>query len=642
MGNIKYRPDIDGLRAIAVLSVIGFHAFPSLFRGGFVGVDIFFVISGFLITSILLADAQSPGIHIFDFYAKRILRIFPSLIIVLGSCLVFGWHTLLGSEYLQLGNHIFSGALFASNITLWLEANYFDNASVTKPLLHLWSLGIEEQFYIVWPLALALALRRRLPAGKWLAALILLSFVYSCILVQNDKTASFYSPFSRAWELLVGAILAYLQRSKAPLFDALSRPVIGWLGFSLLSASICGLQASDLFPGALALPAVLGTALVIAAGPLGPFNSRVLSHTWLVGMGRISYPLYLWHWPLLSFSTIILSEIPPWYGRLALVLVSILFATLTYQFLEKPVRKLPRKFALSILLTCMVVLALLGKNIFDRDGLSDVRYKGMIALNVEAQNDFLDWEKSGLVTEKSCELPFQFPGRSYCIKKHPEMEPTAAVIGDSHAFHAYWGLADVLDEAGENLIGIGRGACVPFMNYAQGSDADQCQPHINKMIAYAAENTKIKKVFLIFRGRYLPNDASADSAKKFRDGLERTLSSFRDAGKVVYYFLPVVEARFDPRLCLGVLPFGRQSPQSCELSRSEDALRFALLSKESAAVLALHPEVHTIYPNDYLCHADVCPVMREGHSVFKDENYLSYSGSLFLAHAMRQKIIDSK
>ena len=642
MGNIKYRPDIDGLRAIAVLSVIGYHAFPSFFPGGFVGVDIFFVISGFLITSILLVDSQRSGIHIFEFYARRVLRIFPALILVLGSCLVFGWHTLLGGEYLQLGKHIFSGALFVSNLTLWFEANYFDNASMTKPLLHLWSLGIEEQFYIAWPLALALFARQRLLATKWLTAFILLSFVYSCILVQNDKTAGFYSPFSRSWELLVGAILAYRQHTKTPLSEVLSSPITAWLGIALLIASIFGLQASDPFPGAMALPSVLGASLLIAQSPSVGFNSRVLSQSWIVGIGRISYPLYLWHWPLLSFGAILLSKAPPWYGRFALVLASILLAIMTYQFLEKPFRKLNRKWAISILLTCVLVLALLGKNIFDRNGLADVRYKGMIALNAEAQKDFLDWEKSGLVTEKSCEAPFQFPGRSYCVKKHPEKVPTAAVIGDSHAFHAYWGLADVLDETSDNLIGIGRGACVPFLNYVQGSDTDQCQPHIDNMIALAAENPNIKKVFLIFRGRYLPNDASADSARKFREGLERTLSRFRDAGKVVYYFFPIIESGFDPRLCLGELPFGRHSPQSCELSRSADALHFSRLSKESMEVLSRHPEVYTIDPNDYLCHGDLCPVVRTGHAMFKDENHLSHSGSMFLARAMRLKIIDPK
>lgn len=368
----------------------------------------------------------------------------------------------------------------------------------------------------------------------------------------------------------------------------------------------------------------------------------MLSHPGMVGVGRISYPLYLWHWPLLSFATILMTQAPPWYGRLLLVLASFVLATMTYHWLEKPVRKLPRKWSIAALLACMVLLGLLGKNIFDREGLADIRYRGMIALNSDAQKDFMDWEKSGLVTEKTCDIPFQFPGRSYCVKKHPELPPSAAVIGDSHAFHAYWGLAEVLDQAGENLIGIGRGACVPFVDYALGSDTDLCQPHINRMLAYAADDPKIKKVFLIFRGRYLPNQAGAVAAQQFHDGLERTLRRLQDAGKQVYYFLPVVETGFDPRLCLGGLPFGRQSPQSCALSRSADAGHFQLLYKEAVAVLARYPKVQLIDPNNYLCQGDACPVVREGRAMFKDENHLSYPGSLFLAHALRPAIIDSK
>ena len=275
MAHITYRPDIDGLRAIAVLSVIGFHAFPSLLPGGFIGVDVFFVISGYLITTILLLEVQGAGIRILSFYAKRILRIFPALLLVLGTCLVFGWHTLLGGEYMQLGKHIFSGAFFASNLTLWSEANYFDNASVTKPLLHLWSLGIEEQFYIFWPLTLVLCARKRLPSAKWLATVILLSLVYSCMVVLQDRTAGFYSPLSRAWELLVGALLAYLQQRHASLSNVLARPQAAWSGCALLAVSVAGLQASDNFPGALAMPAVLGSALLIAASPLGFLNARV-------------------------------------------------------------------------------------------------------------------------------------------------------------------------------------------------------------------------------------------------------------------------------------------------------------------------------------------------------------------------------
>jgi len=194
----NYRADIDGLRAIAVLSVLGFHAFPSLFPGGFVGVDVFFVISGYLITRILRDELQSGGIRIGDFYARRIVRIFPALLVVLLACLLTGWYTLLAAEYQQLGKHIFAGAAFVSNLALWQEAGYFDVLSDKKPLLHLWSLGIEEQFYIAWPVVLWLLSKRRfLP--EWVLGLALVSLAFSSFQVVHDRTQAFYSPLSRAW-----------------------------------------------------------------------------------------------------------------------------------------------------------------------------------------------------------------------------------------------------------------------------------------------------------------------------------------------------------------------------------------------------------------------------------------------------------
>jgi peptidoglycan/LPS O-acetylase OafA/YrhL len=639
MANIQYRSDIDGLRAVAVLAVLGFHAFPSLFPGGFVGVDIFFVISGYLITSILLQDSKQSGIRISTFYAKRILRIFPALILVLASCLFFGWYTLLGSEYMQLGKHILSGAGFASNVVLWFESNYFDNASVSKPLLHLWSLGIEEQFYIVWPLALAVCVRLRRPFGKWLVAALLISLVYSCIMVMQDRTASFYSPFSRAWELLAGSLLAYLPFTGRKLPAVCVHSSASLFGLALIVLSIAGLDASDRFPGLLAVPPVLGAALLIAANPMGTVHARILSNAWMVRVGRISYPLYLWHWPLLSFATILLAKTPSWHIRLYCLLAALALAFFTFECIEKPVRKLPRRLSIGLLCAGMLFLALLGKNILDRDGLASIRYKTIIALNTDAQKDFIDWEKSGLITEKSCEIPFQFPGRSYCLTRYPERPPTAAVIGDSHAFHAYWGLAQALGQEGENLTAIGRGACIPFMGFSRGADEDKCQPHMDQMMTYAVASPNIKKVFLIFRGRYLPNTASKESAMQFRDGLERTLNTLKQSGKRVYYFLPVVEAGFDPRLCLGGLPFGRNPPNTCVLSRSSDALNADLLRSEISVVLSKHPEVRVIDPNAFLCEADACKVVRDGHTMFKDENHISYAGSLFLGQAMLERIM---
>ncbi|MEO8298688.1 MAG: acyltransferase, partial [Burkholderiales bacterium] len=201
-----YRPDIDGLRALAVVAVVCFHAFGV--RGGFVGVDVFFVISGYLITGILLRDLSLGRFSIARFYARRVRRIFPALTVVLLATLVAAWFLLWSDELQQLGKHTAAGAGFVANLMYWNEAGYFDRASEAKPLLHLWSLGIEEQFYIVWPLLLWLAARSRLPIAWVTLLLCVASFVWNVVQLPHDPTAAFYSPLGRAWELLAGAAVA--------------------------------------------------------------------------------------------------------------------------------------------------------------------------------------------------------------------------------------------------------------------------------------------------------------------------------------------------------------------------------------------------------------------------------------------------
>ena len=219
----KHRADIDGLRAIAVLSVIGYHASPRWVVGGFIGVDIFFVISGFLISTIIFENLQRDSFSFIEFYSRRIRRIFPAFIIVLATCFAVGWFLLFPDEYKQLGKHIAGGAGFISNFILWKESGYFDDAADTKPLLHLWSLGIEEQFYIVWPLLLWAAWKRNI---NWLTITVVIaviSFVLNIIIGKSDSVADFYAPQTRFWELSVGSLLAYLTLNE-------SRLLIGPLG----------------------------------------------------------------------------------------------------------------------------------------------------------------------------------------------------------------------------------------------------------------------------------------------------------------------------------------------------------------------------------------------------------------------------
>ena len=234
-----YRPDIDGMRAVAVLSVVVYHAFPILVPSGFIGVDMFFVISGFLITLILINNANSGSLSILDFYSRRIKRIIPALLVVFISCLTLGWFALLADEFQQLGAHVVAGIGFVSNLVLWSEDGYFDNASETKTLLHLWSLGIEEQFYIAWPLIVGFFCRRKLNLLGCILLLLVASFSYNIYLINIDATATFYSPLTRVWELLAGSLLAFVTINRSPIQSGhtahnIYRNISSGIGLSLI------------------------------------------------------------------------------------------------------------------------------------------------------------------------------------------------------------------------------------------------------------------------------------------------------------------------------------------------------------------------------------------------------------------------
>ncbi|MET3183076.1 UNVERIFIED_ORG: peptidoglycan/LPS O-acetylase OafA/YrhL [Variovorax guangxiensis] len=364
----KYRPDIDGLRAIAVGSVLAYHAFPSLLPGGFIGVDIFFVISGFLITTILLQSLAAGDFSYRDFYARRIRRIFPALVLVLLVTLAFGWYVLLPGEFSQLGKQTTGGAAFFANLVFLGEAGYFDATAETKPLLHLWSLGIEEQFYIFWPLMLGLAWRKRWPMLRVVLVVAVISFLINVLTVQAHRAAAFYSPLSRAWELMAGGLLAAMRLQAAASGAADSRPWTKHLqsivGMALLVLGLVMTRSTKAFPGWWALLPVLGAVSCIAAGPNGVLNKYLLSNRVMVWIGLISYPLYLWHWPLLSYARIVTGGEPPLQLRIVLVVASVVLAWATYRFLERFVKLHLSQAMLRGLAGAGAALALAGVLVF--------------------------------------------------------------------------------------------------------------------------------------------------------------------------------------------------------------------------------------------------------------------------------------
>jgi peptidoglycan/LPS O-acetylase OafA/YrhL len=380
----KYRADIDGLRAIAVLAVVAFHAFPNWLRGGFIGVDVFFVISGFLISTIIFENLDRGTFSFKEFYARRIKRIFPALILVLIACFAFGWFVLLADEYKQLGKHIAAGTGFVSNFVLWGEAGYFDNSAETKPLLHLWSLGIEEQFYIVWPFVLWFAWKRKFNLLTITIIVAIASFVLNIKGVKQDMVATFYSPQTRFWELLSGSLLAWFAIYKNNSFHSYALKIDGWLakviysepveaegktlsnvfsfiGLLLLAYGFWRINKELNFPDKWALVPVLGTALIITAGSKAWVNRKILSNKIAVWFGLISFPLYLWHWPLLSFARIVESEVPSRNIRIAAVVLSIALAWLAYKLVERPIRLgKGRKANVTILVVLMAIVGSVG------------------------------------------------------------------------------------------------------------------------------------------------------------------------------------------------------------------------------------------------------------------------------------------
>jgi len=468
----RYRPDIDGLRALAVGVVLIFHAFPGSLPGGFVGVDVFFVISGYLISGIILSTIAAGRFSYSGFYARRIRRIFPALTVILIAVMAAGWFLLYVDEYARLGRHAAAGAAFASNFSFWRESSYFDVAAALKPLQHLWSLGVEEQFYLTWPVLLVMASRWR--RGPLVITVLIgaASFVIAIWTVRIDRAAAFYAPWNRFWELLAGAMLASIEADAAldnRMRALTSRPALANLasmaGLAAITAGVLLIDSSRVFPGLWVLLPVAGTVLLLVAGPGAAVNRSLLARSPVVFIGLISYPLYLWHWPLLSIANIVEGGLPPAAVRAALLAVSVGLAWATYQAIERPIRFGSRgRGAVPALAIAMTAVFAVAFAIFSSGGLIErpinrsdaarlVDYyarmrKSGIADAYRRECDFMDWD-----TEHTREAI-----DPSCTAKGPRH--TLMLWGDSFAQALSLGIRENLP-AGVSLAQVATSGCGP-------------------------------------------------------------------------------------------------------------------------------------------------------------------------------------
>ena len=601
-----YRPDVDGLRAVAVLAVLAYHAFPSLAPGGFAGVDVFFVISGYLITGIILDDLNRGRFTYANFYWRRIRRIFPALILVLVACLALGWLVLLPDEYTQLGKHVAAGAAFVSNVALWREAGYFDSAAELKPLLHLWSLGVEEQYYLVWPLLLLL-FRRHM--GWMIIALGAASFALNIWMVGTHPTAAFYLPFTRFWELLVGSYLAFASQKN----NSLENPK-AILGLVLVAAGFVLLRPDRSFPGWWALLPVLGAALLVRAGPQAWVNRKVLGHPAMVSIGLISYPLYLWHWPLLTYARIVHGGEPSPALKLALLASSMVLAWLTYQLVEKPIRfSKVAKPAVPVLATAMSALLVAGLAAFQARLVPESAANPQLA---EISRASADWGY----------------GKETTIRGD---SPHAVLFfGDSHMEHYLPRIERLMRERAapvKTVLFKTEGGCAPIPGIERRSQ--NCAQFVESGFAAAmdpsVDTVVIAASWVGFLSRpdyYRAGDASQASIDPGADwvlsGFEERIARLTAAGKRVVLVLSSPRgAAFDPKSAIGRdwthLKINSPFRPTERLRQPIDARLQQIAARTGASVLD---------PSDWLCGPKRCPTADDtGRPLYKDESHLRAS-----------------
>lgn len=641
--NSRYRSDIDGLRAIAVLAVIAFHYGVPHLRGGFVGVDIFFVISGYLITGMIISEQEAGHFQLWKFYGRRILRIFPALAIVLTFCAVVGWMSLFPDEYAQLGRHIAAGAGFVSNFILWSEVGYFNNAAELKPLLHLWSLAVEEQFYILWPLTLIVATRFRI-TGISIFFIGGASFALCLYLRKIYPNAAFYMPLSRFWELLAGGAIAYMLPHRRALWrkilDAVPRDVYSTLGLILIALSFHYIVPNR-FPGILALGPVVGTCLIIWAGPTAWINRRFLSLRPMIVIGLISYPLYLWHWPLLSFLRIgnydgTFRDIPVSL-KLAALTLSFVLAWVTYRFIERPIRFGGRPMTwIPILAAGMTMLALSGLLLSANKGIP-----GRISMAPASASLLFEDYPHPLHNEACRETYPELRGEWACLlsKKQPA---TIALIGDSHAHQYYQSLAKSLPN--ENILNHSSPGCLPFTS---GISCDIIQ---KRTLEFLREQQSIKTVILTgyfsaisagfvgenIEGQRVAKPLSAANADEFRASAERMIGGLLARGKEVIVLRDIPDLVFSPRDCVSysnpVMAFLRgvssqRSLSNCGVSSKDYAARSLTHDDAMNDILTKFPTVRTFDPRPLLCNDTLCSAFAAGRFLYWNSDHLTVEGA---------------
>lgn len=504
---MKYRPDIDGLRAFAVIVVVWFHAGLGGASGGFIGVDVFFVISGFLIGGIIIDETRNRSFSYVQFYTRRAKRLFAAFFVVSLASVIAGWWLLLPGDFRHAGKTLAAAALAFSNVVFYRDMGYFDSAAITKPWLHSWSLSVEEQFYLFFPVLMIAVLRigqRVQPVVLVVAALA--SLAGAQYLLAGDPGASFYMLPARAWELALGAMVA-LPQAKNVKLSRYTEAVLTCLAVVGLCAPVLLYTEHTSFPGLAALPSCLGTTWLLWHGARNPDLQpyRALRAPVPVFIGKISYSLYLWHWPVIVYMTYWAAGEMGWPERIMVVLLSFGFAVLSWRYVERPIRQSnrPAGHILGVTGGGILLLAVIGVAVWRLDGIPG-RLSTAARMLADAATDF-NQPRPGCFDENN---PMH-PGIAFCEVGRLGVAPEFLVWGDSHVTAMREGIDMLAAERGLGGLIVHSGGCMPAFDVIKHESAstpsgDQACATQNRAIRdlLASGSLPIRNVLLIGRWAY--------------------------------------------------------------------------------------------------------------------------------------------
>lgn len=649
---MEYRKEIDGLRAIAVLPVILSHAGISWFSGGYVGVDIFFVISGYLITSIILEERKRNTFSIINFYERRARRILPALNVVLIFTTIAAYIFMPAISLKEYSQSLVSVTTFSSNVFFYMTSGYFSQISAEKPLLHTWSLAVEEQYYLFFPIMIVLI---GLLGEKWLVSSVLLMATMSLIFAQvllssNAVDANYYLIFSRAWELFFGSIIAFISLRKLSAVRW-KMELLSILGISMIAYSVVSFDSETPFPGFYTLVPVLGTCLIIVFADSKSFIGRILSHNVLVFVGLISYSLYLWHQPLFAFLRAKSIGEPSTHLFTVAIASTFILAFLTWKYIERPFRDKVTFTRALIFQSSVASIA-----IFFSVGLAGHFYKGFASrFDMPSYADSIKFSPK----REECHTTGENYLRSSEACKYFGDSITWASFGDSHTIEPAYALAKRLESKNEGLVHLSFSGCAPAFLFEV--KVPGCTKWIKESLNYLENAKSVQNVLIGFRYssflhgdhvNYFPSLPDINPEYQFANlsrplnatearelywtSLEAIISKLIAAGKNVYILYPIPELPVN--IHKAITPFSVLGKTTMlDLDRSISAQYYFRRNEfiiKKLDSLPYSENLHAIKPFEILCSENYCPAVKGGTALYFDDDHLSVAGSMLLIRSI--------